>query len=201
MPFEFQGIDAEISGSNYLTSSKNKDGDGSKRKNKDGSSPGKEGKKDVFNADVRTHFGVVERLIEDESVVLHHILTMVPKVPGLVNKNMIKEGKDGTPKLNGTMRKKMGEFYHDILWRTTGQYIEEPLLWDGTKTRIPLALTHPKVPLVMSTLLKEHVQAQIGDSYPSLVLPTVHLIVETLNLHVIASAWDVQVTQKNICEL
>ena len=198
VPFEFQGIEAELTGSNYLTSSKNKDGDGSKRKNKDGASPGKEGRKDVFNADVRTHFGVIERLIEDESVLLHHILSMVPKVPGLVNKNMIKEGKDGTPKLNGTMRKKMGEFYHDILWRTTGQYIEEPLLWDGTKARIPLALTHPKVPLVISTLLKEHVQAQLGDSYPSLVLPTVHLIIETLNLHVIASAWDVQVNRKKL---
>ena len=32
-----------------------------------------------------------------------------PKVPGLVNPSMLKEGKDGTQRLNGTMRKKMGE--------------------------------------------------------------------------------------------
>ena len=82
VPYEFQGIDAEITGSNYLTSSKNKDGDGTKRKNKpDGSSPGgaADGKKDIFQADVRSHFGVIERLIEDESVVLHHVLSLVPK--------------------------------------------------------------------------------------------------------------------------
>ena len=193
VPAVFQGVEAEITGTNYMTSSKNKDGDGSKRKNKSGTSPGgTEGKSDVFQADVRSHFGVVERLIEDESVLLHHVLSLVPRVPGLVNTSMIKEGKDGTPRLNGTMRKKMGEFYHDILWRTTGQYIEESLLWDGDKDRVPLGLTHPKVPLVLSSLLKEHVQAQLGDSYPSLVLPAVHLIIETLNIHVISTAWDTQ---------
>jgi hypothetical protein len=32
-------------------------------------------------------------------------------------------------------RKKMGEFYHDILWRHTGQLIEEPLLWDSGQDR------------------------------------------------------------------
>ena len=74
----------------------------------------------MFSADIRTHFGVIERLIEDESVLLHHILSLLPKIPGLVTKSMVKDGKDGTPRLNGTMRKKMGEFYHDILWRTTG---------------------------------------------------------------------------------
>jgi hypothetical protein len=29
----------------------------------------------------------------------------------------------------------MGEFYHDILWRQTGQLIEEPLLWDSGQDR------------------------------------------------------------------
>ena len=31
------------------------------------------------------------------------------QVPGLVNPSMLKDGKDGTQRLNGTMRKKMGE--------------------------------------------------------------------------------------------
>ena len=31
-------------------------------------------------ADTKTHFTAVERLIEDESVLLHHLLSMVPKV-------------------------------------------------------------------------------------------------------------------------
>jgi|688.fasta_scaffold834020_1 hypothetical protein len=34
-----------------------------------------------------------------------------------------------------------------------------------------------------------------AESYPSLVLPSVHLIIETLNLHVIAASWDLQVAQ------
>ena len=34
----------------------------------------------MFQADRRTHFGVVERLIEEESVLLHHVLAIVPKV-------------------------------------------------------------------------------------------------------------------------
>ena len=194
-PQPFLGVEQEITGTSYLLSSKNKDGDGSKRKNKKpGSSPGgTESKSNVFLADVRTHFSAVERLIEDESVLLHHILSLVPKVPGLVNKSMIKEGKDGTPRLNGTMRKKMGEYYHDILWRTSGHLIEEPLLWDGAKDRIPMGLAHPKLPLVISTLLKDYVSAQLGDSYPSLVLPSIHIVIELLNLHIISASWDVQV--------
>ena len=59
--------------------------------------------------DTKSHFTAVERLIEDESVLLHHLLAMVPKVPGLVSPGMLKEGKDGGQRLNGTMRKKMGE--------------------------------------------------------------------------------------------
>ena len=194
-PLPFLGVDQEITGTGFLVTSKNKDGDGSKRKNKkNGASPGgTESKSNVFQADIRTHFSAVERLIEDESVLLHHILSLVPKVPGLVNKSMIKEGKDGTPRLNGTMRKKMGEYYHDILWRTSGQLIEEPLLWDGAKDRIPMGLAHPKLPLVISGLLKDYVSAQLGDSYPSLVLPSIHMVIEVLNLHVISASWDVQV--------
>ena len=196
-PFPFHGIQNEISGSSYLVTSKTKEVEAppAAETTPGESSGGKPAA--VFQADVRSHFGVVERMIEDESVLLHHILSLVPKVPGLVNKNMLKEGKDGTPRLNGAMRKKMGEFYHDILWRTTGQYIEEPLLWDSHRTRMPLGLIHPRVALVISSLLKEHVQALLGDSYPSLVLPAVHMIIETLNLHIISSAWDIQVTSRD----
>ena len=66
----------------------------------------------------------------------------------------------------------------------------------------------------MANLLKEHVQvnissniysylhistqAQLGDSYPCLVLPALHIIIETLNLHVISAAWDVQVSSLHI---
>ena len=190
-PHPFHGVKSELSGVHYMPS---KVKEGGEKGDKPAETTTTAGKPDnVFQADVRTHFGVIERLIEDESVLLHHILSLLPKVAGLVNKSMLKEGKDGTPRLNGTMRKKMGEFYHDILWRTTGQYIEEGLLWDGHKARIPLGLTHPRLPLVMSSLLKEHVQAQLGDSYPSLVLPAVHIIIETLNLHVISASWDIQV--------
>ena len=34
----------------------------------------------TLQADTKTHFTAVERLIEDESVLLHHLLSMVPKV-------------------------------------------------------------------------------------------------------------------------
>ena len=49
---------------------------------------------------------------------LHHLLAALPRAPGLVSPAMLKEGKDGTARLVGTMRKKMGEYYHDIVWRT-----------------------------------------------------------------------------------
>ena len=58
-------------------------GTGAKAGAKEAAKPGAEGggeKPNVFQADRRTHFGVVERLIEEESVLLHHVLAIVPKV-------------------------------------------------------------------------------------------------------------------------
>jgi len=69
------------------------------------------------------------------------------------------------------------------------------MLWSGAKDRIPLGLVHPRVPLALADILKDYVGAQMGESYPSLVLPAVHIIVETLNLHVIASSWDLQMVR------
>ena len=183
-PNPYQGIQAELTGRAYIKTAEVEE----KKEKKEG----EESKPPVFQADMRSHFGVVERLVEDESVLLHHILSIVPKVSGLVNSGMLKEGSDGTPKLNGTMRKKMGEYFHDVLWRTTGQVIEESLLWNAYDG-IPLGLVHPLVPLVMANLLKEHVQAKLGESYPVLVLPALHITIETLNLHALSAAWDVQV--------
>jgi hypothetical protein len=34
--------------------------------------------------------------------------------------------------------------------------------------------------------------ANFSDGYPSLVFPTMHLLAESLNLHVISTAWDLQ---------
>ena len=48
------------------------------------------------------------------------------------------------------------------------------------------------------TYLHISTQAQLGDSYPCLVLPALHIIIETLNLHVISAAWDVQVSSLQI---
>ena len=183
-PTPYQGIQAELTGRAYI---KTAEADSNPDKKE-----GEETKPPVFQADMRSHFGVIERLVEDESVLLHHILSIVPKVSGLVNSGMLKEGSDGTPKLNGTMRKKMGEYFHDVLWRTTGQVIEESLLWNAYDG-IPLGLVHPIVPLMMANLLKEHVQAKLGESYPVLVLPALHITIETMNLHALAAAWDVQV--------
>ena len=191
-PIPYQGIEAELTGRGYIKSPEAEN----KQENKDG----EDTKPPVFQADMRSHFGVIERLVEDESVLLHHVLSIIPKVSGLVNSGMLKEGTDGTPKLNGTMRKKMGEYFHDVLWRTTGQVIEESLLWNAYDG-IPLGLVHPIVPLVISNLLKEHVQAKLGDSYPVLVLPALHMTIESLNLHLLSAAWDVQVhsTTMSLC--
>ena len=191
-PIPYQGIEAELTGRGYIKSPE--------AENKQEKKDGEDTKPPVFQADMRSHFGVIERLVEDESVLLHHVLSIIPKVSGLVNSGMLKEGTDGTPKLNGTMRKKMGEYFHDVLWRTTGQVIEESLLWNAYDG-IPLGLVHPIVPLVISNLLKEHVQAKLGDSYPVLVLPALHMTIESLNLHLLSAAWDVQVhsTTMSLC--
>ncbi|XP_023344731.1 uncharacterized protein LOC111713966 [Eurytemora carolleeae] len=149
--------------------------------------------KEVFIVDMKTHFRLMEQLVENESIILHHVLSCLPQVPGLLNKSQLKEGKEGVPRLIGQVKKKMGEFYHDILWRNVGQLAEETLLWDGGKERNPVGLIHPRVSLAFNTLLKEHLSAQFGDGYPSLILPAVHIIIETFSIHAVSASWDLQV--------
>ena len=36
--------------------------------------------KQVFVADLKSHFATIERLVENESVVLHHVLASIPQV-------------------------------------------------------------------------------------------------------------------------
>jgi hypothetical protein len=70
-----------------------KDGDGSQSKKSPGSGEG--AKPTVFQADTKSHFTAVERLIEDESVLLHHLLAMVPKVIGEEREKTEKEQEKG----------------------------------------------------------------------------------------------------------
>ena len=84
------------------------------------------------------------------------------------------------------------------VWLFSGQWVEEALLWDGGRDRVPLGLAHPRLPLVIANQLREFVSAQLGESYPSLVLPAIHLTIERLNLHVISASWDSQERNSNI---
>ena len=68
----------------------------------------------------------------------------------------------------------------------------------GGRDRVPLGLAHPRLPLVIANQLREFVSAQLGESYPSLVLPAIHLTIERLNLHVISASWDSQERNSNI---
>ena len=34
------------------------------------------------------------------------------------------------------------------------------------------------------------------DGYPSLILPTVHIIIETFSIHAVSASWDLQVNKK-----
>ena len=35
------------------------------------------------------------------------------------------------------------------------------------------------------------------DGYPSLILPTVHIIIETFSIHAVSASWDLQVNKKD----
>ncbi len=137
---------------------KNKDGDGSKRKNRSPSATGLPAtvngesptsdyhsqngggggggvasapSSSVVTGSVVSHFTAVEDFVASEDGYLNGVFDLMAQVPGLLGKGVLAKtgGKKSTVTRAGRVR--MSEYYHDHLWQTVGPALEKLLLWGG----------------------------------------------------------------------
>ena len=113
------------------------------------------------------------------------------KVPGLLSKSVIRGKKS---KINRSIRQKMAEFYHEVLWQGVGELSEPYLLWNNSvpldlasspptatennfdysrKEYLPFGMQHPRLSLGLCGLVQETLAAPIGGD--SLDLPAICL--------------------------
>ncbi len=183
---------------------KNKDGDGSKRKNRSPSATGLPAtvngesptsdyhsqngggggvasapSSSVVTGSVVSHFTAVEDFVASEDGYLNGVFDLMAQVPGLLGKGVLAKtgGKKSTVTRAGRVR--MSEYYHDHLWQTVGPALEKLLLWGGELPGgllfLPYGLQHPRASLGLSSMLKDHLYAKFGDGYPPVVFPCVQV--------------------------
>ena len=108
------------------------------------------------------------------------------KVPGLLSKSVIRGKKS---KINRSIRQKMAEFYHEVLWQGVGELSEPYLLWNNSvpldlasspptatennfdysrKEYLPFGMQHPRLSLGLCGLVQETLAAPIGGDSPDL---------------------------------
>jgi len=192
------------------SSAKNKDGNGDKRKNRDKlSRPGdaiesptsdyhsQNGAGSVVASTAGGgHMAMVEEFVSGEDAFINNLLSLFTQVPGLLGKNVLKEDdkKKGKVSISRAGRVRLTEYYHDHLWQGTGPVLEKVLLWGELQglAHLPYGLQHPRVCLGLSGILQDHLYSKFGDGYPPVVFPALQVLVESINMHVVSAAWDLQ---------
>ena len=93
------------------------------------------------------------------------------QVPGLLSKSAIKQSKKSQNKISRSVRQKMAEFYHEVLWQGVGELSELHILWHNkvangavgnSQEYLPFGLQHPRLSLGLAGLVQETLNAPLG---------------------------------------
>ena len=147
------------------------------------------------NGSGSSHFSIIDEFVGGEERFVNAVCNNLAEVPGLLGKQALHVvNKSSQARLTRGARVRMSEYYHDHLWHAVGSVVEKSLLWGigDSGSNYPFALQHPRVALGLSNLLQDNLYAKFGDGYAPVVYPWMQLLVEGLNLHAVASSWDIQ---------
>jgi len=175
--------------------SKNKDGNGNKRKNRRSPTDSLTSGDVRTNASPQSHFKSMEDFVAHEEIFLNGVFNVISQVSGLLSKAVLRPAKSGSgERISKTVKQRMAEYYHDMLWQNVGELAQQSVLWYDLPgyVHLPFALQHPRVCLGLANIIQDNMYSQPGEGYPPLVFPTMHLMVEALNMHVITVSWDLQ---------
>ena len=114
------------------------------------------------------------------------------QVPGLLSKSAIKSAKKS--KINRSIRQKMAEFYHEVLWQGVGELSEPYILWNnsvptdelteigggGRREYLPFGMQHPRLSLGLCGLVEETLAAPLGGKKNPWLKSFCHVLIHNL---------------------
>ena len=67
-------------------------------------------------------------------------------------------------RISKTVKQRMAEYYHDMLWQNVGELVQQSVLWYDLPgyVHLPFALQHPRICLGLSNVLNDNMYSQFG---------------------------------------
>ena len=87
---------------------------------------------------------------------------------GLLSKAVLRPAKSGSgERISKTVKQRMAEYYHDMLWQNVGELAQQSVLWYDLPgyVHLPFALQHPRVCLGLANIIQDNMYSQPGGNY------------------------------------
>ena len=98
-------------------------------------------------------------------IIFNFLFSFFIKVSGLLNKSVLRPAKSGSgERISKTVKQRMAEYYHDMLWQNVGELVQQSVLWYDLPgyVHLPFALQHPRICLGLSNVLNDNMYSQFG---------------------------------------
>ena len=92
---------------------------------------------------------------------------------GLLSKAVLRPAKSGSgERISKTVKQRMAEYYHDMLWQNVGELAQQSVLWYDLPgyVHLPFALQHPRVCLGLANIIQDNMYSQPGGNYFNSIL-------------------------------
>ena len=87
---------------------------------------------------------------------------------GLLSKAVLRPAKSGSgERISKTVKQRMAEYYHDMLWQNVGELAQQSVLWYDLPgyVHLPFALQHPRICLGLANIIQDNMYSQPGGNY------------------------------------
>ena len=86
----------------------------------------------------------------------------------MLSKAVLRPAKSGSgERISKTVKQRMAEYYHDMLWQNVGELVQQSVLWYDLPgfVHLPFALQHPRICLGLSNVINDNMYNQFGGLY------------------------------------
>ena len=83
----------------------------------------------------------------------------------MLSKAVLRPAKSGSgERISKTVKQRMAEYYHDMLWQNVGELAQQSVLWYDLPgyVHLPFALQHPRICLGLANIIQDNMYSQPG---------------------------------------
>ena len=81
----------------------------------------------------------------------------------MLSKSVLRPSKSGSgERISKTVKQRMAEYYHDMLWQNVGELAQQSVLWYDLPgyIHLPYALQHPRICLGLANIIQDNMYSQ-----------------------------------------